>query len=243
VKAHLLRGVCLLLRRARCAGLVGLGATIESRTVRIAAVTAAVAAVLAVIALLVTTYRNATGDDVARQGTSGPVAGTPAPAGPDTPSPSTAPTPPADDAAAAYEPDAKTKAAIRDVTVRFLDEWKRPGTAKTRTKRIGPYATEWLTKRLADVDPADLPTSHIIGTPTIVAASPYAAGTVTRFDDGLRIRCNLVLDTSGWRVAEVLPDTEGPPPKPTGKPGASRTSRTPTASPTPTPSTTDRKAP
>jgi hypothetical protein len=199
--------------------LVGLGATIESRMVRIAAVTAAVVAVLAVIALLVTTYRNATGPESATsRDEQPPVNGTPAPAGPTTPGRSASPTAPGDDAEVAYVPDAKTKAAIRDVTVRFLDEWKRPGSAKQRTERIGPYATEWLTERLADVDPADLPTSHVSGSPAIVAATPYAAGTTTRFDDGLRVRCNLVLDTTGWRVADILPDSDSRSPSPTPSP-------------------------
>jgi hypothetical protein len=211
--------------------------------VRIAAVTAAVTAVLAVVALLFTTYRNAAGEGgaTAGQSSSGRVAGTPAPAGPTTPGPSSSPTAPADDAEAAYEPDAKTRAAIRDVTVRFLAEWKRPGSPEDRTKRIGPYATEWLTERLADVDPADLPTSHVTGSPTIVAATPYAAGTTTRFDDGLRVRCNLVLDTTGWRVAEVLPDTDHNQPSPPGKKPGSHRSK---AEPRDTPTATDKpKAP
>ena len=179
---------------------------------------AAVAAVLAVAMLLVTTYRNASNaETTATEGSSSSFDGTPAPAGGDTTG--ATPTPsrqaPAHDDEIDYLPDAKTKAAIADVTVRFLEEWKRPGTPEERTQRILPYATEWLTTRLADVDPAELPSSSIVGRPRIVAATPYAAGTTTSFDDGLQVRCNLVLDTAGWRVAEVLPLTETPSPEPT----------------------------
>jgi hypothetical protein len=181
-------------------------------------VVAAVAAVVAVAALLVTTYRNASsaGDaqTTAAEGSSS-FDGTPAPAGADTPAPTPTPQAPAHDDEVDYHPDARTRAAIADVTVRFLQEWKRPGTPEERTERILPYATEWLTTRLADVDPAELPTSAISGRPRLVAATAYAAGTTTRFDDGLQVRCNLVLDTAGWRVAEVLPLTETPSPEPT----------------------------
>ena len=206
----------------------------DHRSVRIAAVVAAVAAVVAVAALLVTTYRNASNpESVATEETSAPVDGTPAPAGPTTPVPTTAP-PTGHDDEAVYAPDAKTKAAIKDVSVRFLNEWKRPGSAKEREQRLRPYATEWLAKRLANVDPAELPTSHIAGPPEIVAATPYAAGTSTRFSDDLHIRCNLVLDTTGWRVAEVLPDTESPQPTPPGREAAPSDTASPSGTATPT---------
>jgi hypothetical protein len=189
----------------------------DNRSVRITAVTVAVAAVVAVVALLVTTYRDATGaETTATEETPPPRGGTPAPAGPVTPEPSTTQGTGHDDDRE-YVPDATTKAAIADVTERFIAEWKRPGTAAERTKRIRPYATEWLTSRLADVDPAELPTSRVVGKPRVVAATPYAAGTTTRFSDGLEVRCNLVLDTTGWRVAEVLPDTDTPQPTPPGR--------------------------
>jgi hypothetical protein len=181
-------------------------------------VVAAVAAVVAVAALLVTTYRDASnaGDGATTAAEeSSSFDGTPAPAGGDVPAPTATREPPAHDDEVDYVPDARTRAAIADVTVRFLQEWKRPGTPEQRAERIGPYATEWLTTRLADVDPAELPTADISGRPHVVAATAYAAGTTTRFDDGLQVRCNLVLDTSGWRVAEVLPLTETPSPEPT----------------------------
>ncbi|MEQ7126924.1 hypothetical protein ABN034_20610 [Actinopolymorpha sp. B11F2] len=190
----------------------------DNRSVRITAVTVAVAAVVAVVALLVTTYRDAAGSQTsATEETPPPAGGTPAPAGPVSPDPTTSRGTGHDDDRA-YVPDAKTKAALADVTERFLAEWKRPGTPTERTKRIRPYATEWLTSRLADVDPAELPTSRVDERPRVVAATPYSAGTTTTFTDGLEVRCNLVLDTTGWRVAEVLPDTDTP--QPTPKPDA-----------------------
>lgn len=197
----------------------------DNRSVRIAAVVASVAAVVSVAALLVTTYLTTKPSEVvATPQTS--VDGTPAPAGPVTAAPtSTAPGPgPAHDDEVEYVPDARTKAAIRDVTVRFLTEWKRPGSPDERRQRIRPYATEWLTSRLADVDPAALPTASLAGQPELVAATPYAAATRTRFDNGLVVRCNLVLDTTGWRVAEVLPDSSPSPgassPPTTSAPGS-----------------------
>ena len=214
----------------------------DNRSVRIAAVLAAVAAVVAVAVLLVTTYRSADGSEPTTRETTAPVEGTPAPAGPVTPGPSdTEEGGPADDASPGYVPDARTKAALADVTMRFLEEWRRPGTAKERERRIRPYATAWLTTRLANVDPAELPTSRIVGKPAIVAATPYAAGTSTRFRDGLRIRCNLVLDPTGWRVAEVLPDTDTPQPTPPRR-TAGQSSRTSPAPDTTTPNPTTPKA-
>ncbi|WP_020574964.1 hypothetical protein [Actinopolymorpha alba] len=194
----------------------------DNRYVRIAAVTAAVLAVFAVAALLVTTYRNASNAQSADpQATSTPVDGTPAPAGPTTPAPTTASPGSTGHDEEQYVPDAKTKAALADVTVRFLNEWKRSGSTEEREQRLRPYATEWLASRLANVDPAELPTARIDGRPQIVAATPYAAGTSTRLSDGLQIRCNLVLDTTGWRVAEVLPDTDASTPTPPAPTSAS----------------------
>ncbi|HEY8456255.1 MAG TPA: hypothetical protein VIL34_11710 [Actinopolymorphaceae bacterium] len=182
----------------------------DNRGVRIVAVTVAIIAVLAVAALLVTTYRNASSTPVTSTESPSAPPATPEPVHPTSPTPSS-PVADGHDHEPVYEPDAQAATAIRSVTVKFLNEWKRPGTPEERTKRIRPYATAWLAERLGDVDPAELPRSRIVGSPQIVAATPYAAGTTTRFSDGLRVRCNLVLDTSGWRVAEVLPDTDGPP--------------------------------
>jgi hypothetical protein len=186
----------------------------DNRSVRIAAVLASVAAVVSVVALLVTTYLSAKPSDVATPPRTS-VAGTPEPAGavPTAPTPTAPGRGPAHDDEVAYVPDEHVEAAILDVTVRFLTEWKRPGSPDERRQRIRPYATEWLATRLADTDPANLPVANVTGKPELVAATPYAAATRTRFDNGLVVRCNLVLDTAGWRVAEVLPDTSDPSPK------------------------------
>ncbi|REF36552.1 hypothetical protein [Thermasporomyces composti] len=185
----------------------------DNRSVRIAAVLASVAAVVSVVALLVTTYLSAKPQEVMTPEQTS-VEGTPEPAGAlRSPATSTAPVQgPAHDDEVAYVPDERTKAAILEVTVRFLTEWKRPGTPDERRERIRPYATEWLTSRLAETDPANLPVATMTGQPELVTATPYAAATRTRFDNGLAVRCNLVLDTTGWRVAEVLPDTGVPSP-------------------------------
>lgn len=224
----------------------------DNRNARIAAVIAAVVAVLSVVALMVSTYLGGDSRTPAAAeptATTGDVDGPPVPAGPEVPTPTpTAPDEGSDHADDPYTPDAKTKATLIRVSTRFLDEWKRPGTPEERTTRLRPYATEWLTTRLARIDPADLPTASVKGKPAIVAATPYAAATSTLFDDGIRIRCNLVLDTTGWRVSEVLPDSDTPVPSPTAKPSTSP-SRTPaakpgkpaaTSSPEPSPSTTKR---
>ena len=190
----------------------------DNRNARIAAVAAAVVAVLAVVALMVNTYRNTGAANAPPpEATSTPIDGTPAPAGPITPT-GEASSPPeegSDHQEAPYDPDAKTEAALVDVTVRFIAEWKRPGTPAQRAARLRPYATEWLSSQVSKVDPAELPTAAVDGQPAIVSATPYAASTTTPFDDGLRIRCNLVLDTTGWRVSEVLPEPTTASPTPT----------------------------
>ncbi len=196
----------------------------DNRNARIAAVIAAVVAVLSVAALMVSTYLGGDRDTPAAEptATTGEVDGPPAPAGPEvsTPTP-TVPDEGSDHADDPYTPNAATKATLLRISTHFLAEWKRPGTPAERTSRLRPYATEWLTTRLARIDPADLPTASVKGKPAIVAATPYAAATSTLFDDGIRIRCNLVLDTTGWRVSEVLPDSDTPVPSPTATPSTS----------------------
>ncbi|SDR97522.1 hypothetical protein [Actinopolymorpha singaporensis] len=225
----------------------------DNRNARIAAVIAAVVAVLSVVALMASTYLGSDRDTPAAEptATTGDVDGPPAPAGPEIPTPTpTVPEEGSDHSDDPYTPDARTKATLVRISTRFLAEWKRPGTPAERTARLRPYATEWLTTRLARIDPADLPTASVKGKPAIVAATPYAAATSTPFDDGIRIRCNLVLDTTGWRVSEVLPDSDTPVPSPTaspptkpGEPGAKPAathSTSPSPRPTPSPSTTKR---
>ena len=114
----------------------------DNRSVRIAAVLASVAAVVSVVALLVTTYLSAKPQEVMTPEQTS-VEGTPEPAGAlRSPATSTAPVQgPAHDDEVAYVPDERTKAAILEVTVRYLTVWTRPGTPDERRERIRPYAT------------------------------------------------------------------------------------------------------
>ncbi|GAB3404945.1 hypothetical protein [Flindersiella endophytica] len=206
----------------------------DNRSTRLTAVIAAVVAVLAVGALIATTYLNigahqaATGSDA----TSNPVDGTPAPGDPldSSPTASASPSDPTGDGhdTDQYVPDAKTAGEIRSVSKRFVEAWKTPGTAAERTQAIGPLATEYLTRLLATVDPLDLPTeAKVVGQPKITAATPYAAGTDVKLSNGWTIRVNLVLDTTGWRVNEILPPDQDAGPAQPGK----KTSPSPTTEP------------
>jgi hypothetical protein len=196
----------------------------DNRSTRLTAVIAAVVAVLAVGALIATTYLNIGAHDAATSSdaTSNPVDGTPAPGDPLDPSPSgsASPSDPTDDGhdTDQYVPDAKTAAEIRSVSKLFVEAWKTPGTATERTQSIGPLATEYLTRLLARVDPLDLPTdAKIVGAPKITAATPYAAGTEVKLSNGWTIRVNLLLDTTGWRVNEILPPDQDAGPEQPGK--------------------------
>lgn len=216
----------------------------DNRSTRLTAVIAAVVAVLAVGALIATTYLNIGAHSAATSSdaTSNPVDGTPAPGDPldATPSASASPTDPTDDGhdVEQYEPDAKTAGEIRSVAKRFVDAWKTPGSATERTQTIGPLATEYLTRLLARVDPLDLPTAaKVVGQPKITAATPYAAGTEVKLSNGWTVRVNLVLDTTGWRVSEILPPEQG-------EPGAeSDKSKQPTTTTSPKPTTPPGGAP
>ncbi|HEY6739009.1 MAG TPA: hypothetical protein VI076_09175 [Actinopolymorphaceae bacterium] len=196
----------------------------ENRSAKLAAVAAALVAVVAVVALVFTTYD---GDDTPTaepSPTPTRVEGTPAPAGPVTSAstPATAAAEPTDEGGdhEPATPDPEAQAAILETTTRFLAAWKKPGTPAERTKAIGPYATQRLTTQLADVDPANLPTGALQGKPTIETANAFAAATIAEFDGGPRVRCNLVLDPTGWRVAQILPVTTTASPSSTETAGA-----------------------
>lgn len=197
----------------------------DNRRAKLTAVLAAVVAVVAVVALIATTYMNIGGNEGATAD-DGPVdvQGELAPGGPlETPTP-TDPTGDGHDVET-QTPDAATEKAIQDVTARFIDAWKQPGTAKERAKAISPVATEYLTRLLSRVDPRELPTkAKLVGKPKVTAFVPYAAGVEIRLSTGERLRVNLVLDTNGWRVSELLPPDQTPSPTPTE-----------TSTPTPTP--------
>lgn len=201
----------------------------DNQSTRLTAVIAAVVAVLAVGALIATTYLNIGAHQAATSSdaTSNPVDGTPAPGDPldASPTASASPADPTDDGhdTDQYVPDAKTAGEIQSVSKRFVEAWKTPGTAAERTQAIGPLATEYLTRLLAQVDPLDLPTdAKIVGQPKIAAATPYAAGTDVKLSNGWTVRVNLVLDTTGWRVNEILPPDQGAGPE---QPGPTATSK------------------
>jgi hypothetical protein len=191
----------------------------DNRRAKLTAVFAAVAAVVAVVALIATTYMNIGGAGDATAGDRpANVQGELAPGGPLETGEPNDPTGDGHDVEAAT-PDATTEQAIQDVTVRFIDAWKTPGTPQQRSKAIGPVATEYLTGLLARVDPRELPTNAtVVGDPKLTAFVPYAAGVEVRLSTGERLRVNLVLDTSGWRVSELLPPEpavpDTPPPTP-----------------------------
>lgn len=184
----------------------------DNRRAKLTAVFAAVVAVIAVVALIATTYMNiGGGNDVTADDTPVSVDGERAPGGP---LETSTPTNPTDDGhdIETETPDAATTKAIQDVTVRFVDAWKQPGTAKERTKALQPLATAYLTRLLARVDPRELPTkAKVVGKPEVDAFVSYAAGVEVRLSTGERLRVNLVLDTSGWRVSELLPSDQATP--------------------------------
>lgn len=195
----------------------------DNRRAKLTAVFAAVVAVLAVAALIATTYMNVGGGaDTTADDQPANVQGELAPGGP---LETDAPNDPTGDGhdIETQTPDPGTEQAIQDLTVRFIDAWKEPGTPEQRTKAIGPLATEYLTGLLARVDPRELPTkAEVVGDPKLTAFVSYAAGVDVRLSTGERLRVNLVLDTSGWRVSEILP------PEPAGN-------EPPSPTPTPTP--------
>lgn len=187
----------------------------NERGARIIALAAAIAAVAAVIVLLVTTYGGDDATTVAARPSTPPVGERPAPAGPPEPSggPSTGPTRAyeGNDATLpedAHDPplDKQARKDVRVATAKFLEAWLTPGTPGQRTRGIGPYATTELTRLLAMTARANVPDAKVKGAPDIVDSSPYTASTVAALTDGERLRCNLILDTSGWRVSEILPD-------------------------------------
>lgn len=198
----------------------------DNRNVRLTAVLAAVVAVLAVVALVVTTYLNNTTSANLSAGvetpTSEAVDGEPAPAGPVEPSVSPTDELEGDDDHADYSPDPRSVRAINDVTVRFLKAWSTPGKAAARRALIAPYATPGLTEQLTLSDDQVVFTGKAVGAPQIVAATAYSAGTHTKWSDGQLLRCNLVLDTDGWKVSEILP-VESTTASPTPLPGATGT--------------------
>lgn len=200
----------------------------DNRRAKLTAVIAAVVAVVAVIALIATTYMNLGAGQPDVTADPGPVnvegelaPGEPLEAGED----SDDPTGDGHDVQV-EEADPATERAIQDVTVRFIDAWKTPGTPEERAAALSPLATEYLTRLMARVDPRELPSkAEVLDEPKLIAFVSYAAGVEVRLTTGERLRVNLVLDTSGWRVSELLP--AGPAtPTPTPKP-------TPTPTPTP----------
>lgn len=191
----------------------------DNRSTRLTAVGAAVVAVIAVIALVMTTYMNMGTRDpgpVTDQAEE-PLDGRPAPHTAVAASPTgTENTPGAEDPTGdghdveEYTPDKEVRSRIQDVAVRFVDAWKTPGTPEERTSALRPLATEHLTRLLARVDPRELPTkAKVEGRPELVAATPYAAGVVVGLSDGTRVRVNLLIDETGWRVTEILPIGQG----------------------------------
>jgi hypothetical protein len=203
----------------------------DNRNVRLTAVLAAVVAVLAVVALVVTTYLNSASSANVSAGletpTPGAVDGEPAPAGPVQPSP-TEEELHGDDDHADYTPDPRSVRAIRDVTVRFLKAWSTPGKAAARRALIAPYATPGLTEQLTLSDDQQVVTGKPVTVPQVIAATAYSAATHTKWSSGELLRCNLVLDTDGWKVTEVFPE-EAPSPTATPAPTGGTRSPSPTA--------------
>jgi hypothetical protein len=215
----------------------------DNRNVRLTAVLAAVVAVLAVVALIVTTYLNSASSANLSAGVetpaAGPVDGEPAPAGPVQPSPTAEEELEGDDDHADYTPDPRSVSAIKDVTVRFLKAWATPGKAVARRALIAPYATPGLTEQLTLSDDQQVLPGKPATVPQVIAATAYSAATHTKWSDGQLLRCNLVLDTDGWKVTEVFPEEAPSPsatPVPTGTGAATATAPAPggTRSPSPT---------
>ncbi|WP_027659780.1 hypothetical protein [Salinispora fenicalii] len=95
-------------------------------------------------------------------------------------------------------------AAPEQVAAQFVTAWRgEPGmTAERWHAGLRPLATPVLAEQLVDVDPADVPTGEVAGTPTVRARSETVVEARVPFDTG-QLRLELVAPDGQWRVDAV----------------------------------------
>jgi hypothetical protein len=120
-------------------------------------------------------------------------------------SPTTSGSTPATDASErAGEP-----AGVREAATEFLRAWREP-SAEVRVRLMSEVATDSLTEKLTDVDPAKIPRAKPVGKLVIGQASDFAATADQRLSNHSTVRMQLVYDPAsryGWLVDTIAPLT------------------------------------
>jgi hypothetical protein len=96
---------------------------------------------------------------------------------------------------------------VRDAVAAFLRAWleREPDV---RIPLLQVSATESLTEKLSDVDPAKVPKAKPVGRPVVSAASDYSAVADQKLSNKRTVRMELVYDPAsryGWLVDAVGP--------------------------------------
>ena len=146
----------------------------------------------------------------------------PAPVGPAAGTASTATAQPSATAAAAPTPvssitasgtDASERASepdgVREAATEFLRAWREP-SAEVRVQLLSEVATQSLTEKLTDVDPAKISKAKPVGALVVAQASDYAALADQKLSDSSTVRMQLVYDPAsrfGWLVDTIAPLT------------------------------------
>jgi hypothetical protein len=100
-------------------------------------------------------------------------------------------------------------AGIREAASEFLRAWREP-SAEVRVRLMSEVATESLTEKLTDVDPAKIPHAKPVGRLVIGQASDFAATADQRLSNHSTVRMQLVYDPAsryGWLVDTIAPLT------------------------------------
>ena len=144
----------------------------------------------------------------------GPAVGTPSTATAE-PAPTTASSPVATRGSSATTPgtDATERSSepdgVREAATEFLRAWREP-SAEVRIELLSEVATESLTERLTDVDPAKITHARPVGSLVVGQASDYAAIADQKLSDKSTVRMQLVYDPAsrfGWLVDTISPLT------------------------------------
>jgi hypothetical protein len=100
-------------------------------------------------------------------------------------------------------------AGVREAATEFLRAWREP-SAEVRVRLMSEVATESLTEKLTDVDPAKIPHAKPVGQLVIGQASDFAAIADQRLSNHSTVRMQLVYDPAsryGWLVDTIAPLT------------------------------------
>lgn len=163
-----------------------------------------VVAVLAVVIVVVLQQRpNSTGNEAPPPTASPTQTAQPASVSP-SPSPSESTSEGTDASEASAQP---TAGPIIDASTRFVTGWLDPNP-QTRLVVLNAVATQSLTGKLADVDPAKINKSKPSGSPVVAESSDFAAVVDQSLSDGTAIRLYLVAEPTsqlGWLVDVVAP--------------------------------------